>query len=402
MESMFIGVSGMIAHQKAVSVIGNNVANINTVAYKAGRMSFKDALVQTISPGTVSGLNPMQVGTGVTVGSIETVMTPGSLKQTNRALDMAVVGSSFFVVGPAGSRQYTRAGVFQLDADNRLELASNAMRAVGWSADLFTGAINTTEAPTDSLRIPMGSLYAVPTANVKFGGNLDASVAVGATANAGFETYDSLGTSHQVDVTFTKTAGGAWSWTASSPDAVGVPGTGTLTFDEHGRLTASTGSVSLALSAPNGADTPLDFAIDFSAVSQLDGASSVQTTSQDGLPMGTLDSFTIDEKGQIQGAFSNGATRLLGQLALANFSNPAGLIRQGNSMWVQAPNSGEPVIQSALIAGSLVRSGYLEQSNVDLTTEFTELIVAQRGFQANSRSITTSDDMLQEVLQLKR
>lgn len=402
MDSLYTGVSGMLAHQKAVSVIGNNVANLNTVGYKSGRVSFQDTLVQTMSTGTQAGLNPMQFGTGVAVGSIEAMMTPGSLRQTSRALDMAVVGSGFFVVGPEGNRQYTRAGIFQLDNNNRLVLASNAMRAVGWSANIFTGAMDTSQTPSDDLRIPMGSFYAVPTGNAKLGGNLDASVAVATTATAIFDAYDSIGTTHQVTFTFTKTAGGAWDWAATSPDAAASVGSGTLTFDAHGRLTASTGSISMTLTTPNGATNPVDFDVDFSALSQLDGASSVQITSQDGLPMGTLDSFTIDEQGQIMGAFSNGATRLLGQLALAHFSNPAGLLRNGSSVWLQAPNSGEPVVQPASSGGSSIRSGYLEQSNVDLTAEFAELIVAQRGFQANSRSITTSDDMMQEILQIKR
>ncbi|HOF87738.1 MAG TPA: flagellar hook protein FlgE [Armatimonadota bacterium] len=406
MESMFIGVSGMQAHQKAVSVIGNNVANLNTVAYKAGRISFQDQLVATLRAGSSLGTNPMQVGGGVSIGSIDAVMTAGVLRPTNRTLDLSVVGSGFFVVDDGANQHYTRAGVFQMDADNRIVLAGNGMRAVGWRADIFTGAMDTTTVPSNDLRIPLGTLYAVSTANATFAGNLNAAAAVGDTATVTFDAYDSLGTAHRVDITFEKTAAATWEWTATSPDAaVGTtPGSGTLTIDAHGNVTAATnsGPIDLQLATPNGAEATLSFVVDFSAVSQLDGEFSVQTTSQDGLRMGTLDSYSIDTNGQIFGTFSSGATRLLGQLALAHFTNPAGLQREGNNLWSISPNSGSAVVTPASASASSIRSGYLEQSNVDLTAEFTELIVAQRGFQANSRSITTADDMLQEVLQLKR
>jgi flagellar hook protein FlgE len=406
MESMYIGVSGMQAHQKAVSVIGNNVANLNTVAFKAGRVSFQEELVSTMRVGSAQGTNPMQVGGGVSISSIDTVMTPGVLRPTNRTLDLAIVGGGFFVVDDGTNQRFTRAGVFQMDDDNRIVLAGNGMRAVGWSADIFTGAMDSTIAPTNDLRIPLGTLYAVSTANASFAGNLNASAAIGATSTASVEAYDSLGTAHRIDVEFEKTAAATWSWTASSPDGiiVAAPGTGTLSFDSHGNVTSATsdGTINLALTTPNGADATLSFAVDFSAVSQLDGEFSVQTTSQDGLPMGTLDSFSIDNEGQILGTFSSGASRLLGQLALANFTNPAGLQREGNNLWSISPNSGSAVVTPAGSSASSLRSGYLEQSNVDLTSEFTELIIAQRGFQANSRSITTSDDLMQEVLQIKR
>ena len=404
MSSIYTGVTGLQANQKAVDVIANNVANLNTIGFKAGRVTFEDTLSSMLQPASAQGINPMQVGQGVASASIDSLMTQGDPQSTGRPLDLAIVGSGFFVANDGNANHYTRDGVMQLDANNRLVLGSNGMSILGWNADITTGNIDTTSVPPGKMTIPMGSHDALQTQNVVLGGNLNAAAATGDSYTTSYTVYDSLGTSHKVDAQFAKSDANTWSWSATSADAAAgsTPGSGTLTFDSSGHLSSGAPAVSLELANPNGATSPMNFNIDLSAVSQLDGTSTVQATSQDGLVMGTLDNFSIDNDGKIYGSFSNGASLLVGQLSLATFSNPAGLTKNGGNLWDVSSNSGIPAVHTPSVGGSIIRSGYVESSNVDLSTEFANLIVAQRGFEANSRSITTADEMLQDVLQLKR
>jgi flagellar hook protein FlgE len=406
MISIFTGVAGLRAHQRAVDVIANNIANINTVGFKAGRASFQEALVQTLRAASAAGTNPMQVGLGVSVASIDNLMSQGNLKSTGRPGDLAIVGDGFFVLGDASSLYYTRDGVFQLDAQNRLVAASNGMRVVGWTADPVTGDVNTSEAlgPTAELVIPLGTLsIARQTSTAVYQANLDASAAAGTTVDTSFTIFDSLGTSHQVNVAFTKSAiAGEWDWTATGADFTGS-GTGTLAFDSNGQITTPTLPLSLTLTNPNGAVSPIGLDLDFSIVTQLSGPSTVQVVYQNGMPMGTLDSYTIDQQGIITGIFGNGMSQTLGQIALARVPNPGGMSRLGDNLYGLSPNSGIAVITPPGSSGSgEIASGFLEMSNVDLANEFANLVITQRGFQANSRVITTADEMLQDVLTLKR
>jgi len=306
---------------------------------------------------------------------------------------------------------YTRDGSFQLDADGYLIAGGSGLKALGWPADLSTGTIDDTNSaaitPSSAIRIPVGQLaMARQTRNVSWGGNLDATTPVGGTYSTSAKVYDSLGVAHTLTVTFTKTANDAeWAWEASSPDAVGggVVGSGTITFDERGQSSGVFGTISLDLANSNGAVNPMTIDLSVAPITQLSGASSVGATSQDGLALGVLQGFTIGRDGVINGRFDNGLTQKLGRLALANFSNPAGLSRLGNNLLMETSNSGLPQIGRPG-TGSLgsITPGFLESSNVDLPTEFANMIVAQRGFQANSRIITTSDEILQELVQLKR
>ncbi|MHB0938746.1 MAG: flagellar hook protein FlgE [Armatimonadota bacterium] len=405
MSSIYTGVSGMQAYQQAVQVVANNVANLNTVAFKAGRITFEETLTQRLFGGSEAGTNPMEIGKGVTIASIDKLMGQGNMQQTGRSLDLAIAGDTFFVVNNPvnNSIHYTRNGSFQLDANNRLVMSSNGMSVVGWQADPFTGLVDVTAAP-GVLHIPLGSVTAIQTTTASIDGNLNASAAMGDTTSASITVYDSQGTGHQIDVEFEKTDAGEWTWTATSPDADAgtTPGSGTLIFDENGVLTSSAGTISLDFTPAGGATSPLVFTMDFGAMTQLDGTSTVQPLSQDGAPMGSLQNIFVSSDGLINGTFTNGATKVLGQLATARFANIAGLSDEGNGLWNTTLNSGTAIIQSAQDGNSIIRSGFLEMSNVDLTNEFANLIVFQRGFQANSRSITTSDEMMQDVLQLKR
>lgn len=404
MISLFSGVAGLSAHQQAVDVIANNIANINTIGFKAGRALFEEALVQTLRPGTDSR-NPAQLGLGSSIGSIDNLMTQGALKATGRSTDMAITGDGFFVLGSGAGISLTRNGSFQLDAVNRLISAETGMPVLGWAADT-TGQINTTGAvgPADYLTVPLGMLSgARQTTIASYQGNLDAEVAAGNVTHTSFTLFDSLGSAHQVNVAFSKTTNpGEWTWAASSPDGTSSS-TGTVGFDADGRIVNPDASLSLTLNNPNGAASLITLQMDLSGVTQLAGESSLQLQRQDGLPTGTLKSFSVDEQGVIIGVFDNGMSQKLGQIALARVPNPGGLTRLGEGLYTMCPSSGDARISPAGMNGQgKIVAGSLEMSNVDLAEEFANLVITQRGFQANSRIITTGDEMLQELITLKR
>lgn len=413
MLSIYTGITGLRAHQEAVDVIANNIANVNTIGFKAGRASFQEALAETLrgaygGSGGRGGSNPIQVGLGVQVGSIDNLMTQGNLRSTGRVLDVAIEGSGFFAVSDGVTNYFTRDGDFGLDANNQIVMQGSGLKVLGWQAD-STGALPTSTmvTPQSAITVPLGSMsIARATGNVSYQANLDAQAATGTAVDTSFYVYDSLGASHRVDVTMTKTANaGEWTWQAGSPDADPAvpPSTGTLNFDANGQITTPSGSISVTLLNSSGATNPMAFAIDFSGVTQLTGESNVQAVSQDGLPRGSLQSFAIDRDGTVVGQFSNGMFRTIARIALARFANPAGLNKLGNNLYAPSINSGDAAILQAQTGDNgKVTSGYLEMSNVDLATEFANLIVTQRGFTANSRVITTSDEMLQDVLTLKR
>ena len=414
-QAMYSGVSGLRAHKTEMDVISNNIANINTIGFKASRVSFREMLSQTIAgataptPGGIGGTNPLQIGLGASVGSIDVSQTQGSLLPTGKPTDVAIEGNGFLVLGDGQGKYYTRDGSFQLDAEGNLVSAGSGLKVLGWMADPSTGVIDDTApvSASSAIRLPVGQLaIARQTTGMTYGGNLDATTAVGGTWSPSATVYDSLGVAHTLTVTLTKTANpGEWSWEASCPDAdPGVPvGSGTITFDANGHSTVSSGDISLTLASANGATNPIAATLSFGSITQYAGDSTLGATYQDGLPLGMLDSFTIGKDGVISGAFTNGMTQRLGRLALAQFTNPSGMSRAGNNLLVETGNSGVPQIgrPSTGSMGNLT-AGFLESSNVDLPTEFANMIVAQRGFQANSRIITTSDEILQELVQLKR
>ena len=407
MISIFTGVAGLQTYQRAVDVIANNIANVNTVAFKSSRVTFAEALAQTLRSGSEAGTNPMQIGLGVGLSSIENLMGQGNLKSTGRPTDVAILGDGFFIISDGRGISFTRAGVFQLDGHNRLVSASNGMRLLGWLADPATGVIDTATDinPATEILIPVGTLLAArQTANAMYQGNLDAGQDPAEPVDAPFTIYDSLGAPHQITVTFTKSAvnPNEWGWAVTSPDGASAD-TGTITFTTSGE--AQTGSIdfTLALTASGGAEPNIAITADMTALTQLVGDTSAQCVSQDGLSVGALQSFSIDELGVITGIYSNGMAERLAQVALASFTNPAGLSKLGNNLYAPSPNSGSPIIKPPNVgANGTLAAGFLEMSNVDLAQEFADLIVTQRSFQANSRVVTTADEMLQDVLTLKR
>ena len=420
MRSLFSGVSGLKNHQVRMDVIGNNISNVNTMGFKAGRVTFKEGFAQVLMGASrpsaeTGGTNPRQVGLGMQVGSIDTVFTQGNLESTGMATDLAIQGDAFFVLGRGNERYYTRAGNFQLDADGRLVSATNGYAVQGKSAT--NGVL--IEGLGDII-LPTGQQAAAQeTTEVTLGGNLDGAVAIGQSVDASISVYDSQGRKQDLAVTFTKTAQNTWSWVVDptllglAPGGVtdnngdGIVGGGTITFDGNGLLATPTTNPTVSFS-PTGGATSMAVTIDFgggsvNGLTQFSGSTTAVIRDQDGYASGILQSYVIDSGGNITGAFSNGTTQILGQIALADFNNPGGLVRMGDNMYNVTANSGEAAIgYSGEGSRSTVAAGALEMSNVDLTQEFTNMIVAQRGFQANGRVITGTDEMLQEVVNLKR
>ncbi len=404
MRSLFSGVSGLKNHQTRMDVIGNNIANVNTVAFKAGRVNFEDILSQTVegarSPqaGGMGGVNPKQVGLGMGISSIDTLFTPGSLQSTDNPTDFAVQGEGFFIVSDGSQVYYTRDGAFKTSADGAL-VNSNGFRLQGWMADT-DGNIDSTQA-LQNIIIPVGAqMKPKATTEIGFEGNLDANADLNSEWITSVQVYDSLGNPHNLTVTFEKTAtANQWTW---NTDLDGTSGdSGTIEFDTDGTV-LSGGSGSASFNNITGAeDITLD--IDFSQLTQFGGNPTAYINFQDGYEAGSLDMVSTDSGGVLTGIFTNGQSKALAQIALATFSNPGGLLKEGGNLYQISNNSGLPNIGTADSGGrGSIAVGALEMSNVDLAQEFTNMIVTQRGFQANSRVITTSDEMLQDLINIKR
>jgi flagellar hook protein FlgE len=415
MRSLYAGVSGLRNHQTRLDVIGNNIANVNTVAFKASRVTFKEAFTQLLQgasrpPGDLGGINPIQIGSGMNIGSIDQLFSQGTLEATGQMTDMAIQGDSFFVVSNGQRKFYTRAGNFQLDADGRLIAPNNGYVVQGILAQT-DGTFSSTSQVSD-IKLPIGQKTAArATSQIGITGNLDLNADVGDTHAMGVTVYDSAGSPHLLEITFTNTATGEWDWEVVCDTATFAGGTGQVTFNADGSLAAFTypgGGASLTVTPGNGGDA---FDVEFNAgtVGDIDGLagfanpSNAVVVSQDGYRSGDLESIAVDANGVITGFFSNGVSRALAQIALADFNNPSGLLRAGDNMFAESANSGIAVLGFAGTSStSTITPGALENSNVDLSQEFTNMIVTQRGFQANARVITTSDEMLSELVNLKR
>jgi flagellar hook protein FlgE len=407
LRSMFAAVSGLRAHQTMMDVVGNNIANVNTTGFKSSRATFQEALAQTLrgASGTgeaLAGTNPMQIGVGSQVASVDGVFTQGSIQTTGRTGDLAIQGDGFFVVGQGAEQFYTRAGGFGFDENGYLSTPGGA-RLQGWMADAATGDINT-NGPIGAIRLPMGQTIAPDaTDEIELAGNLPADSPEDDTyaVNTSITVYDAQGKAHDVAFSMTRTAdvGGEDTWTVEYSTDGGTTWAGgtpnAISFDGDGELTTA-GPIQIT-----GPDGPID--VDIDGLVQYGGSPTAEARSQDGTAMGFLRSFEFGSDGSVTGRFSNGETQVLGMVGLATFNNPAGLSREGESLFAVSANSGEPIVGAPGTgdAGS-VAPGSLEMSNVDLAQEFTNLIIAQRGFQANSRGITASDELLQELVNLKR
>lgn len=411
LRSMFSGVSGLRTHQAMMDVVGNNIANVNTPGFKASMATFQEALTQVMRAAAGSsgsdgrgGINPIQVGLGSKLASVDTIFTQGASQVTGRNTDLAIQGDGFFVLEQGTERFYSRAGAFGFDDAGNL-VSSGGLHVLGWMADP-TGAVDTNGAIAP-IALPVGQVISPEaTGWVGVGGNLPSDAATGAVLITSLTVYDSLGAAHQLQVEFTKTGDNAWSAAASVDGSAGTITPSSLTFNPDGTLLSPDPSVlGFAGVTPSGAD-PLAFDIDLGGLTpivQYGGAATLAAYSQDGKAIGFLRGFSIGDDGSITGQFSNGETKRLGILATATFNNPSGLAAVGNSNFAASLNSGEPLVGTPGSGNrGLISAGTLEMSNVDLAREFTNLIVAQRGFQANSRIITASDELLSDLVNMRR
>ncbi len=410
-RSMYAAVSGLRAHQTMMDVVGNNIANVNTNGFKKSNVIFQDILSQTLNGGgaptaTLGGTNAAQIGLGAQVGSIAQNFLQGALQSTGRDLDLAIQGDGFFNVEQDGQQLYTRAGTFFVDANGNL-VAGDGGFVQGWTAD-GAGLINNS-GPAGRIRIPAGEQVApIVTSVVNLGGNLPAGGAVGATHSMSLNVFDSQGATTELALVFTKTGVNAWDVTATHgdpPTAVAVAD-GSLQFDAAGQLVAPADfDANIAAGAIPGLGA-ISLTMGGNAngkITQLAALGSVSAITQDGSTTGQLVGLRVGEDGVITGSYSNGQVKGIAQVSIASFANPEGLERVSGTMFVASVNSGLAQLGTASSGGrGIVAPGALEMSNVDLAEEFTNLIRTQRGFQANSRVITTSDEMLQEIVNLKR
>ena len=410
-RSMFSAVSGLRAHRTMLDVVGNNIANSSTAGFKSSSTVFEDVLSETVrnvgagaEDGTTGGTNPSQIGLGVAVSRISTNFSQGALQSTGRQLDFAIRGDGFFVAEGGGDRSYTRAGSMSLDAQGRL-VAPGGELVQGWTADAL-GVVDPNTA-VGQITVPIGTTAPpVATSTIDLAGNLPADAQIGDSFVSGVQVFNSLGDTEMLGLNFEKTAANEWTVTATDSAGTAVALTdNVLTFDANGQLTApADGGIDLAAGAIPGFDAmTVNINSGIGNVTQFGELSTLAVADQNGYGAGILQSISMSQEGMLLGSFSNGVNRPLAQLAIANFTNPEGLEKNGSSMFSATINSGEPQLSVAGNGGrGLISSGTLEMSNVDLAEEFVTLITAQRGFQANSRVVTSSDEVLNDIVNLKR
>jgi flagellar hook protein FlgE len=422
-NSLFIGISGLQAHGDAIGIVGDNIANASTIGYKRNRASFSDMLGGEI--------DSQRLGGGVRLSAPQMLLDQGPVTQTGNPLDLAVRGGGMFVVAGSHNGQtgqfYTRDGRFQIDAAGFVT-NQQGLRLQGFAIDSAgRRALSISDLPLGTRQSPP---IATTTAAMKF--NLDSGSAVlpafdplnpSATSNyaTSVTVYDSLGSAHHVEQFFRSQGGGAWEWhamvdggelTGGTAGALTEIASGTLTFNTAGALQAQTTTASTAdfLNATPGQVIAFNFGDDIASggtglagTTQFAAASSVNGLDIDGRSAGKLTDVLVSDNGTIRGVFDNGDKIDLAQVALADFSNEAGLTRVGDGLESETSTSGKPLIDvSGTGARGGISSGALEGSNVDLSNELVTLIAFQRAFQANAKTITTADQMLQEVDNLKQ
>lgn len=422
MRSMYSAVSGLRTHQTKMDVIGNNIANVNTVGYKKGQMTFQEVFSQTVrgagaAQGGKGGTNPQQIGLGVDAGSINTIHTEGASQRTDNPTDVMIDGEGFFVVTDDTNfenRYYTRAGNFTVDGAGNL-VTADGYKVLGYRAN-DNGEITETYGPIVINRSE--TIAATPTKTIELRGNLNPASDKHTTDTI---IKDSLGNSWIVEFEFKKgTEENTWTMSLGnikSQDGEleitnGELAETTITFGKDGKIIKDNLDLKLNIPNQNGATFGEGGSItifdpnnpdSYNKMTQYANDTDLKPHAIDGNSSGKLTGFAIDPSGTVNGIFSNGENKALGQLMLAKFDNPMGLEKMGSNFFINTRNSGEPQYGVAGTSGfGAAKSGNLEMSNVDLSMEFTEMITTQRGFQANSRIITTSDEMLQELVNLKR
>ena len=389
LQALLAGVASIKAQQTRMNIIGNNLANVNTTAYKGSRVTFQDMIAQTIRgagrpTSSLGGTNAIQFGLGVLIAGTDVNNEQGSLSATNRPTDFSIQGNGLFLVSNGDRLAYTRDGAFDLDANGDLVHRATGERMTGWSADPATGQIDTNQpvGPTSSLRVPIGARTAVQqTTEINFAGNLDSRVFTTAGAQstqAIVRVYDSLGGQHDLTLSLTEgAAANTWDWSVAGTAGDTLTGSGTLTFDPTNGQLLSGSPGNITVTPPLASGIPaFPIQLDMGAISQLSAEMQVNASSQNGFAPGSLSSFSVGTDGVITGLYTNGLTRPLGQIAVAIFPNANGLERMGSNLWRATDNSGVAVVGTPRTGGrGAINAGFLEQSNIDIGNEFTELIV---------------------------
>jgi flagellar hook protein FlgE len=413
LTSLFSAVSGLNTYGNAMSVIGNNIANVGTAGFKSSRASFADLVSASLGGGSSAA----QVGLGVFLNDVQTSFAQGSLSNTGNTLDLAIDGTGFFELHDnTGVVSYTRAGQFEVN--NLGEVVDPSGRFLQGYQTSATGIVLGT---VGNIVLSTATVPPQATSTADVEANLNAAATVPATAfnvtdattynfSNGITVYDSLGAQHQLRLYYVKLTPGAGppvvaanTWGLHSQIDGGAATTQTnLVFNSSGALTGG-GAQTFSLPITGGAATPQSVAMNFSAITQFGSASNLTNQSQDGFTSGSFSNLSVDSVGRVVTQFTNGQTRTLAQVVLSRFTNPNGLGRSGENGFVETIDSG------AALAGAPTNNGLgrlisqtIEQSNVDLGKEFVDMIITQRAFQANSRAITTTDEMLQELVNLKR
>lgn len=423
MASFSIPLTGLNADSTALNTIANDLSNMSTTGFKSQSTNFADLFYQQV--GTTGSGDPIQVGAGVQVATNETDFTQGSVNQTGNSTDVALNGNGFFVVGNgSGAYEYTRAGNFSLTSSGSL-VTTNGLDVMGYPA--VNGVVNT-NAPLTAISVPVGQVQQPQaTSTLNMTANLDATATTGTSFPGQVTIYDSLGVPHIATVTYTQTAANTWTYSAALPaseftSGVSTPITGTMNFDSSGNLASiTTGGVTTPVGAAAGdiSSIPLGFtgladgAADLNmnwnllsssgspTISQVDASSAVSATTQDGYAPGQYQSFSIGADGTVTVSYSNDQKQNVGQLALANVTNLQGLKMLGNGDYQTTLASGTASVGTSGAAGlGTLQDGALEQSNVNISAEFSNLIVAQRAFEANSKAVTTFDTVTQETINM--
>ena len=463
MRSLFSGVSGLKNHQTRMDVIGNNISNVNTTGFKSGRVTFTDTLSQTLTGASKAakgkgGTNPKQVGLGSVMSSIDTIFTNGSVQSTGKNTDLCLSGSGLFIVNDSSGTYYTRNGAFEFDEAGNYVLPGSGMFVQGWMAKDGVLPESCSDGNLENIVIPAGKLMASKaTEKVKYTKNLDASTPLikeititksdgtseikgsvdfdaadppasatlkmsdgstqvvtsgryttsyGIPVATTITVYDSLGAEHIIPLNIEKTGKNVWRASLAKDEIKEADGKVTklemndvnITFDESGMYKNGNGNIKMT--AENGAKEQ-DIAVDFTGLTQFSGSSTVNAAA-DGNAAGSLSSVSIDASGIITGTYTNGIVQYEAQVAVAQFNNPAGLTKTGNSLYQKSNNSGTATVSTAADLGVTITPSALEMSNVDVANEFSDMIITQRGFQSNSKIITVSDEMLETLINMKR
>ncbi len=437
-RSLTSGTSSLKAHQQRLDVISNNIANTNTVGYKSSRTTFADQFSQTyglgsspnnIASGGIGGIDPLQIGLGVKLGSVKVDFSQGSIQSTTRPLDLALQGEGFFSFKLNGRELFSRAGAFSLDKKGNLVDSASGAYVQGYNLETdSSGRVLKDSNSGNQLLRKVTNVQISPTfksaphqtQNVSVSGNLNAISGTGDAFSTSISIYDNQGAPHALNLKFTKSAANTFTMQGTI-DSIATPLAGVpaaVTFNPDGTLstplnfTVSASDLNTALgSTAFDATTPRDVKVTLAnanellaGLTQYSGQNTVTAREQDGYTAGDLASVSVDQTGKIIGAFSNGQSELLGQVVITKFINAGGLVKEGGNFFSVSPNSGLPAVGTAveIFPSTRVASGSLEESNVDLTEQFTDMITTQRAFEAAAKSIATSDEFLNTINQLKR